>query len=605
LPKSQLSPIRQAQKRLTDNFSEALDAGAQLSRRFGEGLRHIDEQTGVTDVLRKGGLQLGKSYDELDQKLNLSNKGAGLRKIVRGKASSLGQLIRTAGDRTGTTELMRRANQLSSRFIEQYAFNKRIYLIGQAFEELYGATRQVIKPYLLPETPNELLQNTKKELVYISACIMQISASESEKVATQFGNVVASKIIGVASSGAILSLVGTFGTAGTGTAIASLSGAASTSASLAWLGGLLGGGMATGAVLTGGVAVIAGLGAYKVLGSNKREFEDLEPVEQQIVQYCWFLISSIDEYLNNPDKQLTPDQARGFLKGTLKPLYALLHDNEAQIAANLDTKNAVAFRQHVLKDYEPVVLEPFERYVIEQSAERTQHYEYVIGGVLYALLTRSAVDDSKESQFVLTALRRSDSDLTEASEAEISEYLAGYDESQLIGIANNVKGIVHELLWIDAYNEANTSTQAELFGETNHPGADVRIYDTQAGETVTELQLKATNSVSYIEEHQLRYTEIEVVATNEVAADMDYVTASGYNNDELIDLTSDTIGNLTDNSVEDRVLESSALAATAATGQELLAMLQGRKEFPDAAKSALEKTGTAGAATALVALLFN
>ena len=78
------------------------------------------------------------------------------------------------------------------------------------------------------------------------------------------------------------------------------------------------------------------------------------------------------------------------------------------------------------------------------SAEKSVHYQYVIGGVLYALLTRSIVDESPESQLVLDALRRSDRDLTNASEAELSNYLDSYDAEQLKGIANNVKGIYHE-----------------------------------------------------------------------------------------------------------------------------------------------------------------
>jgi hypothetical protein len=124
---------------------------------------------------------------------------------------------------------------------------------------------------------------------------MQISPGEAEKLAAQFGTVVASKIAGIAASGALLSLVSSFGTAGTGTAIASLSGAASTSATLAWVGGLLGGGMATGAVLTGGVSIVVGLGAYKALGSERRDFEFLDENEQRVVQYCWMLIAIIDD----------------------------------------------------------------------------------------------------------------------------------------------------------------------------------------------------------------------------------------------------------------------------------------------------------------------
>lgn len=64
---------------------------------------------------------------------------------------------------------------------------------------------------------------------------------------------------GAASSEAAMALVGLYGTASTGTAIGSLSGAAATNATLAWLGGgslaAGGGGMAAGSVVLGGITL--------------------------------------------------------------------------------------------------------------------------------------------------------------------------------------------------------------------------------------------------------------------------------------------------------------------------------------------------------------
>lgn len=62
-----------------------------------------------------------------------------------------------------------------------------------------------------------------------------------------------------------------FGTAGTGVAIGTLSGAAYNSAALAWIGGAAGGGAAAGsALLTGGVALIGFAAAYGVHGAFAR-----------------------------------------------------------------------------------------------------------------------------------------------------------------------------------------------------------------------------------------------------------------------------------------------------------------------------------------------
>jgi len=317
------------------------------------------------------------------------------------------------------------------------------------------------------------------------------------------------------------------------------------------------------------------------------------------------LIAIIDDYLQDDCAKFNADQARTLLYDTLMPLQEMLESNSDAICTNLDVTKALAFRDHALRDFGPTVIEPFRNFVEDELVRKTQHYEYVIGGAIYALLSRSAIDNTMEGQLVLMALRRSDPDLANASESEISSYLAGYNEEQLKGIANNVKGIYHELLWVEQYNATHTDTHAELYEATNHPGADVRIVDTKTGEVVAEYQLKATDSVAYVEEHQVRYTEIEIIATDEVANRMEGVEASDNLNSDLTASTEGGINALADNTLGDRALEGAELAATIATGQELVKMLQGEKEFPDAIKETITKSGTAGATMAIAAYLFS
>ena len=363
--------------------------------------------------------------------------------------------------------------------------------------------------------------------------------------------------------------------------------------------------MATGAALTGGVVIIVGLAAYKALSSDKRNFDELDDVEQRIVQYCWMLVAILDDYLEKKERSFTVGQARTLLTDTLLPLQKLLEENEKTICANLDKKNAAAYRQHVLRDFSPAIVEPFEAFIEDHLIDRTLRYKYVIAGVFYALLTRSVVDDSMESQLVLAAIRRSDPDLADASESEISTYLDGYDEEQLKGIANNIKGIYHELSWVEQYNASHTDTYAELYESTNHPGADVRIFDADSGETVADYQLKATDNLAYVAEHQARYTEVEVLVTDEIAGRLDDVTASGNLNADLTATTEDTIDALESNSPGDRTLESGGMAFTVAAVQESVDMLHGRKEFPEAVKEMVKKSGSMSLATAMVAYLFG
>ena len=150
------------------------------------------------------------------------------------------------------------------------------------------------------------------------------------------------------------------------------------------------------------------LGAYKVLGSERRDFEELDEIEQRIVQYCWMLIAVVDDHLQNKEVEFSAENAYTLLNETLLPLQSLLIENKTKICQNLDKKHGAAYRQHVLKDFEPAIINPFAMFTAARFAEKSLHYDYVIGGVIYGLMSRSVVDDGMESQLVLAALRRSD-----------------------------------------------------------------------------------------------------------------------------------------------------------------------------------------------------
>jgi hypothetical protein len=83
--------------------------------------------------------------------------------------------------------------------------------------------------------------------------------------------------VGLSTALGTWALVGTLGSASTGTAIATLSGAAATNATLAWLGGGAlaagGGGMAAGAVVLGGIVLLPALaimGIFSHVGASKK-----------------------------------------------------------------------------------------------------------------------------------------------------------------------------------------------------------------------------------------------------------------------------------------------------------------------------------------------
>jgi hypothetical protein len=129
-------------------------------------------------------------------------------------------------------------------------------------------------------------------------------------------------------------------------------------------------------------------------------------------------------------------------------------------------------------------------------------------------------------------LRRSNNELANATDEELAAYIQSMEPVQLSGLTNNIKGIYHELLFQHEENSDGDQYIVEIFDATNHAGSDVRIINTVTDE-VKEVQLKATKYASYVREHNEKYENIEVFATEEVAGTSGDLTSTGFSNSEL------------------------------------------------------------------------
>ncbi len=132
---------------------------------------------------------------------------------------------------------------------------------------------------------------------------------------------------------------------------------------------------------------------------------------------------------------------------------------------------------------------------------------------------------------MLSALRRSRADLAGASQEELRDYLRSLDEEQLPGLVNNVKGIAHEVWYVEAENADGDGVSAYMYGDTNHPDFDVVLVDDVTGEEL-ELQLKTTDSTAYVENAIDELGAERVVVTEELANELG-VESSGISNEEL------------------------------------------------------------------------
>jgi len=135
---------------------------------------------------------------------------------------------------------------------------------------------------------------------------------------------------------------------------------------------------------------------------------------------------------------------------------------------------------------------------------------------------------------VFDSIRRGYTDLNNSTNEEIFDYFQTIEEESMQGHISNIKGILFEHEYVQSLQEMGT--HASIFEATNHHITDISIFDDN-GDVVNELQLKATDSVGYINETLVENPDIAIVATSEVASSMssDMVIDSGIENAILED----------------------------------------------------------------------
>lgn len=139
---------------------------------------------------------------------------------------------------------------------------------------------------------------------------------------------------------------------------------------------------------------------------------------------------------------------------------------------------------------------------------------------------------------------------------ELSD-LEKMDTAQLNGIISNWKGKLFEINIRDKLNagelvgeiqleEGQYAVVAESLTQT---GWDLQILNAD-GSVAQELQAKATDSLSYINEAFEKYPDIDIVSTSEVAAFNNNLIDSNYSNEDLTNSVIDPVKSLFDTSTE-------------------------------------------------------
>lgn len=194
------------------------------------------------------------------------------------------------------------------------------------------------------------------------------------------------------------------------------------------------------------------------------------------------------------------------------------------------------------------------------------------------------------------------------------ESLAGRSTEELAGAISGWKGKLFEVQvekrlnngeWVgDLHLEPGQ--HAALAESVTQPGWDMQIFEGD-GTVVDAIQLKATQSVSYVHHALERYPDTPILATHEVAlrlADNGAVIDSGIPNELLTESVSDHLSDATSDAVSDSLMGAMPLSIIVIT--EATKVLAGTKSFDEALSSGgdrLAKGAVAGAVATVVSVV--
>ncbi len=132
----------------------------------------------------------------------------------------------------------------------------------------------------------------------------------------------------------------------------------------------------------------------------------------------------------------------------------------------------------------------------------------------------------------------------------LTEIINTSSPEELSGYANAIKGKLFEMRYVDYLNNGvlPDGYTASVADSATNPGWDIQITDT-FGNISEQLQLKATDSISYVHQALLTYPNIDIVTTEEVYNQLalsgisDNVINSGISNDELTSVIMESLDN--------------------------------------------------------------
>lgn len=155
---------------------------------------------------------------------------------------------------------------------------------------------------------------------------------------------------------------------------------------------------------------------------------------------------------------------------------------------------------------------------------------------------------SESELATISAMQRAHPSAGDSTE-ELGQWLANMDEGQIAGVVSNTKGVLHEMEFVRIENQDGDSIHASLFESTNHPGFDVQLVDFET-DRQWAVQLKATDTESYVQDWIEEHPDGEILITKELADEMG-LPSSGSSNEVLTAKTESVVDRLVNATDED------------------------------------------------------
>ncbi len=375
--------------------------------------------------------------------------------------------------------------------------------------------RHIDKQWTLIDEPSAT--NFYKKAAMTCEATVDALLNQKDGTAERIVRGLAAKLGIAGATAGIFSIASIFGTASTGTAISSLSGAAFNSAALKWIGGS----MAVGGPIVALVGLIGGGLAYfftrmflRKFTGKKRNAKKLDDQESNVINTLMLLATSFRQQ-SAPQRHLDPISA------------SVLHRD---VFAALSDELELSIEK--VSDWPPMPLSKLRKQIdrirnlnqyLQDFAASAGYRPGMVGvprrtdaisTTILKLLSKHTPPLDGEEQRAFDAIRLTDRTLADASTEMVRDFVWSLRISRVRGFTNKARRIYRDM---NAEIETSPASQiyvVTIYQQPDHAGAEVALQNSQTGEEVT-VSLSGEKYAAFVKEHNEASGDVSLFSNGE------------------------------------------------------------------------------------------